>query len=79
MRTSVENNHLNFDFIVIASREEFANAFPKVRSQILSTICRQKREGTALRQYKANVVFRYESEKGQSLGTFMVKPDHCPK
>ncbi len=79
MRTRVENNNLNFEFIVRANMEEFAFAFPKVRSQILSTICRQSREGTALRQYKANVVYRYESEKGQSLGEFMVKPDHCKK
>lgn len=79
MRTRVENNHLHFDFIVGANKEEFAFAFPKVRSQILSTICRQSREGTALRQYQANVVFKYENEKGQSMGEFLVKPDHCQK
>jgi hypothetical protein len=79
MRTRVENNHLNFEFIVRANKEEFAFAFPKVRSQILSTICHQSREGKALRQYKVNVVYLYESEKGQALGEFMVKPDHCTK
>lgn len=79
MRTRVENNHLIFDFIVKANKEEFAFAFPKVRAQILSSICRQSREGKALKQYKANIVYKYESEKGQAMGEFMVKPDHCSK
>lgn len=79
MRTRVENNHLVFDFLVNANSAEFASAFPKVRAQVLSSICRHDREGRALREYQANVVYRYESLKGQHLGEFMVKPDHCGK
>lgn len=79
LRTRVENNDLNFDFVVDATKDEFALAFPKVRSQVLSTICRQSRERTVLRQFKANVVYRYESVKGQALGEFMIRPDHCEK
>ncbi len=79
MRTRAENNHLNFDFIVRADKEEFAFAFPKVRSQVLGSICKKSRERTALQRYQASVVYRYENEKGQTLGEFMVKPNHCGK
>lgn len=79
LRTRVVNNALTFDFIVDATKEEFALAFPKVRSQVMRTICRETREGTALKKYQANILYRYESVKGQELGEFMVKPSHCRK
>lgn len=75
--TTVENNNLIFNFIVDASQGEFDWALPKVKSQVLKTICRSTRERKVLRELKSNVVYRYENAKGQSLGEFLVRPEHC--
>lgn len=78
LRTStVENNHLYYHFVLNATPEEFQGAFPKVKAQILKTICGQSREKQVLKGFKANLVYRYENQKGQSLGEFMVQPSHC--
>ena len=78
-KTTVENDELVFHFIVLATTEEFSMAFPKVKEQVLRTICRQSREGRVLRELKAPVIYRYENEKGQALGEFVVRPGHCQK
>lgn len=77
MRTTVENNNLKYNFLLDADQKEYSWALPKVRAQILSTICNKSREKTILKNYKANIVYSYENVKGQSLGEFMVKPEHC--
>jgi uncharacterized membrane protein YkoI len=79
MKTTVENNNLFYHFILNANQAEYDFALPKVRNQILSTICSKARERTILKNYKANIVYRYEDVKGLSLGEFMVKPEHCQK
>lgn len=76
--TTVQNNNLYYHFLVKVSQEEFKEALPKVRGQILRTICSQSREKRGLKTYRANLVYQYENEKGQSLGEFMVRPEHCP-
>lgn len=78
-KTTVENDELVFHFLVLATKEEFSTAFPKVKDQVLRTICRHSREGRVLRELKAPVIYRYENEKGQSLGEFVVRPGHCQK
>jgi hypothetical protein len=75
--TSVENNNLSYHFVLSASREEFNLALPKVRFQILKSICSSSREKMILEEYKANLIYRYESIKGESLGEFMVKSEYC--
>lgn len=77
--TSVENNNFSYHFILKATPSEYKLALPMVRSQILKTICSKKTEKSILLDYNTNIVFRYESDKGQTLGEFMVKPDHCKK
>lgn len=78
-KTTVENDHLIFHFLVLVNKEEFASAHPKVKQQVLSRICRDPREGRVLRQLRKPLVYRYENEKGQSLGEFVVTPEHCQK
>lgn len=78
-KTTVENNNLIYNFLVDADQGEFDWAMPKVKSQVMSTICTKGRDKTALHQYNANIVYRYENVKGQALGEFMVRPEHCPK
>lgn len=75
--TTVENNNFYYHFLVGATQKEFDFALPKVKAQILKTICSRKTERTILKEHKANIVYRYESDKGISLGEFMVKPDFC--
>lgn len=75
--TTVENNNLIFHFIVDANQGEFDRALPKVKAQVLKTICKSSRERKVLKTMKTNVVYRYENVKGQSLGEFLVKPEHC--
>ncbi|WPU66649.1 hypothetical protein [Peredibacter starrii] len=77
MRTSVENNNFKYQFLINADQKEYNWALPKVRSQILSNICKNSRQKAILKNYSANIVYSYENVKGQSLGEFMVKPDHC--
>lgn len=77
MRTSVENNNLKYQFLINADQKEYNWALPKVRTQILSNICKNSRQKAILKNYRANIVYSYENVKGQSLGEFMVKPDHC--
>lgn len=76
-RTTVENNNFYYHFIVGVTQEEHDRVNPKVKAQILKTICSKPREKALLKNYKANIVYKYENDKGQSLGEFMVKPDHC--
>lgn len=75
--TTVENNNLNYHFILAASRSEFTQVLPKVRSQILKSVCSSVRDKMILKEYKANLIYRYDNIKGESLGQFMVKPEHC--
>jgi hypothetical protein len=77
--TTVENNNFSYHFLVDANQDEFNKALPKVKNQILSTLCTKNIERSILKDHNANIVYRYENVKGQSLGEFMVKPDHCPK
>ena len=75
--TSVQNNNFYFHFLVKATQAEFFQFVPRVKTQVLKTICSQSRGGTILKHYKSNLIYQYENEKGQSLGEFMVQPNHC--
>lgn len=77
--TSVQNNNLIYHFIVDANQIEFDSAFPKVKQQILSSICSKPREKNLLTIQKAHLVYRYENARGLSLGEFMVRPEHCSR
>lgn len=77
MRTSVENNNIKYQFLINADQKEYNWALPKVRTQVLNNICKNSRQRTILKNYQANIVYSYENVKGQSLGEFMVRPDHC--
>lgn len=77
-KTTVENNNLIFNFLVDAGQKQFDWAMPKVKTQVLSTICNKTRERVIFRDHNANIVYRYENMKGQSLGEFMIRPEHCP-
>lgn len=77
MRSTIENNLFVYHFLVDATPEEFKTAFPKVQSQIRSSACRLKTERTVLTQYKTGIEYRYENVKGQSLGSFIIRPDFC--
>lgn len=76
-KTTVENNNLIFNFLIDANQKEYDWAMPKVRTQVMSTICSKSRERTVFKVHNANIVYRYENVKGQSLGEFMIRPDHC--
>lgn len=75
--TTVENKNFKYHFIVDATDKEFKWALPKVKAQILKTICSKSTERSVLKVHKANIVYSYENVKGQSLGEFMVRPEHC--
>lgn len=77
--TSVENNNLIYNFLVDVNQSEYNFALPKVKNQVMSTICSKSRERMVFHSHKANIVYRYENVKGQSLGEFMIRPEHCPK
>ncbi len=79
MRTTVENNNFKYHFIVGGTKAEFESAFPKVKGQILKTICSHRREKTILTVHKAGILYSYENVGGQSLGEFLVKPDFCSR
>lgn len=77
MRTTVENNNFKYHFLLNANHAEYAWALPKVKAQILKKICSKSSEKKILKGFKSSIVYSYENVKGQSLGEFMVKPDHC--
>lgn len=77
-KTSVQNNYLYYHFIVQATQVEYSNVIEKVKAQNLKAVCKQSRELIVFKTYKASLVYRYENEKGQSLGEFMIQPGHCP-
>lgn len=77
--SSVENESLVYHFILAATRVEFSKALPQVRSSVLKSVCSNPREKLVLKEYKANLIYRYESVSGESLGEFMVRPEHCGK
>ncbi len=77
MRSTVENHYFKYHFLVGATKPEFESAFPKVKAQILKTICSHRREKTILTVYKAGIIYSYENVQGQSLGQFLVKPEFC--
>lgn len=77
--TTIENNNIIYHFIVGATQKEFDNALPKVKAQVQSTICSKRVEKSILMDHKANIVYRYESDRGNSLGEFMLKPEQCSK
>lgn len=76
-KTTVENNHLIYNFLLNADQAEFDRALPKVKAQVMKTICSKPREKQILKGHKASIVYRYENLKGQSLGEFMIAPSHC--
>lgn len=76
-KTTTLNNNFIFNFIVDANQFEFDTALPKVKQQIMATICSKPREKHLLKNLKSNLVYRYESVRGLSLGEFMVRPEHC--
>lgn len=75
--TTVENNNLVFNFLIDASEKQYKWAMPKVKSQVMSDICSKGREGSVLKHHKASIIYRYENVKGQSLGEFIIRPEHC--
>lgn len=77
MRTTVENNYFKYHFIVAATKVEFEGAIPKVKAQILKTICSHRREKMILSGHKAPILYSYENVQGQSLGEFVVSPGFC--
>lgn len=77
--TTVENNDLSYHFLIDVTEKEFEETVPKVKGQVLGSICSRSQERIVFQQYKANIIYRYENVKGQSLGEFMVRPDHCSK
>lgn len=77
VRTTVENNNFKYHFVVGATKAQFAVAYPKVKVQILKTICSHAREKSVLKVYRAGILYSYESTRGEALGEFLVKPDHC--
>lgn len=79
LRTTVENNNIFYYFVLKANEDEYKWALPKVKAQVLRTICSKPREKSILKDYQANIVYKYESDKGLTLGEFMIKPDHCHK
>jgi hypothetical protein len=76
-KTTVENNNLIFNFLIDANQKEYNWAMPKVKTQVMSTICSKSRERLVFKNHNANIVYRYENVKGQSLGEFMIRPEHC--
>lgn len=79
VRTTVENNHLFYHFLLDANQAEYTFALPKVKAQIERTICSKPLERSILREYNASIVYKYENVKGMSLGEFMVRPEFCGK
>lgn len=79
MTTTVENNNFIYHFTLRATEIEYKMALPKVKSQILSTICSKKRERSLFEDHKVGLVYRYESERGTTLGEFLVRPEHCER
>lgn len=77
--TSVEHHHFKYHFIVDATEKEFQEALPKVKAQVLKTICQNSVSRSVLTEHKATIVYSYENVKGQTLGQFLVKPPHCRK
>ncbi len=77
--TSVENNNFYYHFQLKATLKEFTEARPKANAQVLKTVCSQSRERVILQKFKANLIYRYENDKGISLGEFMIRPSHCQK
>ena len=75
--TTVENNNFKYHFVLNANHQEYSWAMPKVKKQILETVCSQKRERALLTKHKANIVYSYENVDGHLLGEFMVKTEHC--
>ena len=78
-RTTVENNNLIYHFLIDAGQKEYDWALPKVKTQILSNVCTNQNQNSILSEHQANIIFRYENTKGQSLGQFMVQAGHCKK
>lgn len=76
-RTTVENNHVVYHVLVNATHKEYAFAIDKVKSQVFKNICQNKWSVTILKTHKAEIVYRYENQKGQLLGQFMVRSGHC--
>lgn len=75
--TTVEHHDLTYHFVIDVSQKEYQWAMPKVKEQVLKTICSQGRERSVLLRHRASLIYSYENVKGQSLGKFMVKPEHC--
>lgn len=79
MRTTVENDNMVYHFLVDANQKQYDWAMPKVKEQVLKSVCKNQNQKMILTQYKVGIVYRYENTKGQSLGEFLVRPEHCFK
>lgn len=75
--SSVENSNFIYHFQLRADQIEFRSALPHVKAQILKTVCGKPKDKILLTVYKANLVYKYENDKGNYLGEFMVRPEHC--
>lgn len=75
--SSVENSNFIYHFQLRADQSEFRSALPHVKEQILKTVCAKPKDRVLLTVYKANLVYKYENDKGNYLGEFMIQPEHC--
>lgn len=75
--TTVENNHIVYHFLVDATMSESSWALPKVKGQVLLSVCQNAHQKNILQNLRAGIIYRYENLKGQSLGEFLISPAHC--
>ena len=76
-QTTVENNQMVYHFLVHATLSESSWALPKVKNQVLSSVCQNAHQKNILQNLQAGIIYRYENIKGQSLGEFLISPAHC--
>lgn len=76
-QTTVENNYVVYHFLVDASVSESNWALPKVKGQVLASVCQNAHQKNILQNFRAGIIYRYENVKGQSLGEFLIPAAHC--
>lgn len=76
-RTSVENGAVIYHFQLDATQAEYNGALAKVKAQVLKSICAKRIERKIIVAHKADIVYRYENLRGQSLGEFLISSTHC--
>ena len=77
LRTTVENQQVVYHFLVDATVSESTWALPKVKSQVLSSVCQNAHQKNILKHFRAAIIYRYENVKGQSLGELLISPAYC--